>query len=1115
MKATIPSWGLLAFFLALAVPLAAQAPAGQPRITLQQGHTGSSIFTDISPDGRLLVSGSGDRLVKLWDRSTKKLIRTLYGHTEAIRVVRFSPDGRLIASAAGTNSGFINDRFIRLWDTRTGELVRQIDTRNGIYQSVYCLCFSPDGKYLAWGSWGSDIHLVNVADGNPVRNYQVRLGDPGYTYFNDLVFSPKGNYLMAAYTSMAVSPKTADYFAVWDVAGGQVVREAGPLQDYARSAALTDSAKDCYTLNGANSLTHWTFPKGEPVADNFIATEGQEICPDFYFRYNSGIVDKRNSVDHGVDVRLMATPIKTVSLTADGHYLASGFGKLAQMAEFDPAIRLWDLWQNRLVRVLPQTKEGFGAYALTPDGRYLVSNRGLWSMPDGEKLVAYQTYHQEYASGSLAIDLARRQALFQGSLFNKGLNLVDIDTGQTVRTFTRDQSGFSSLEMAQFCADGSQFIAFNSFDKAVNLWDVAAGKVLRSFTDPNISYVRSAAFSPDKSLVVINSPVQLNYTNGASRTMDLFLFDARTGTSLGPLVDIRLAPDSRESIPSGSAVAISLDSRLLAAGDEMGTISLWDLGTRSLLKRFAGSGTITSLAFSADNRLIISGSTDSTTRVWNVATGSFVAYLCSQDGKKWFMFDDEGYWDASPDGGDLIAMVQDTTIYNIDQFAVRNNRPDILCAKALLAPELVEHYHNQYLRRLRRLNLTEADLQGVPHVPSCSIAASKVKGKQLTLSLKLADTGAELRRYNVYVNDVPVFGAYGKAVKGTTANVTETIELTPGTNKIEASCMNDQGSESWRALTQVEQAMDKAKPDLWFIGFGVSSFKDPALNLRYADKDARDLANTFAAMAPGYAKVHSQVFTNEECTVSAIKGAKKLLDKARPEDTFVLFIAGHGVHDTDRDATYYFLTHETDIRNLKDTAADFDTIEDLLQGIAPRNKLFLMDTCESGELDATVKTGFYRMAATRGIQARAIQERGLANVAGTSQTVRPTAALQAAPATGTSPSAGQRSYLNEKDRYIYNDLARRSGAVVFSSCRGGEFSYESDQIGNGFFSHQIMQALRGKAAASGQTVGIDVLKAYVIREVPRLTDGKQNPTVDRDNLYQKFSFPVVGQEAGK
>jgi hypothetical protein len=39
------------------------------------------------------------------------------------------------------------------------------------------------------------------------------------------------------------------------------------------------------------------------------------------------------------------------------------------------------------------------------------------------------------------------------------------------------------------------------------------------------------------------------------------------------------------------------------------------------------------------------------------------------------------------------------------------------------------------------------------------------------------------------------------------------------------------------------------------------------------------------------------------------------------------------------------------------------------------------------------------------------------------------------------------------------------------------------------------------------------LRTYVEAAVPKLTDGKQHPTVDRDNLDLKFGFPVVPSAA--
>ena len=131
----------------------------------------------------------------------------------------------------------------------------------------------------------------------------------------------------------------------------------------------------------------------------------------------------------------------------------------------------------------------------------------------------------------------------------------------------------------------------------------------------------------------------------------------------------------------------------------------------------------------------------------------------------------------------------------------------------------------------------------------------------------------------------------------------------------------------------------------------------------------------------------------------------------------MLFIAGHGVHDRDAESTYYFLTHEADPSDLKETAANFETVEDLLQGIAPRSTLFLMDTCESGEAGLEQRT--LAAATSRGLHSRGVK---LSSGSG-----------GAADKPAVTPQAPRRACVLEKDRYIYNDVARRSGAIVFSS----------------------------------------------------------------------------------
>ncbi|MBA7552025.1 hypothetical protein ES705_44576 [subsurface metagenome] len=130
------------------------------------------------------------------------------------------------------------------------------------------------------------------------------------------------------------------------------------------------------------------------------------------------------------------------------------------------------------------------------------------------------------------------------------------------------------------------------------------------------------------------------------------------------------------------------------------------------------------------------------------------------------------------------------------------------------------------------------------------------------------------------------------------------------------------------------------------------------------------MAKLFSKMKTRFNNIYIKTYINEEVTIENIKKAKELLQSSCTDDTFVLFIAGHGMYDRDECATYYYFTHNVDVSNLSETAASFEMIEDILQGIAPRKKLFLIDTCESGEIDESVKEIFFSTAKKLDINAR-------------------------------------------------------------------------------------------------------------------------------------------------
>ena len=97
MKKDVRNLSVLFFIMSALVLCGTSVSYGQRTLT---GHTDWVRSIDISPDGKMLASGSADKTVRLWDVETGEHLKTLTGHTEPLRAVRFSPDGLILASGS-------------------------------------------------------------------------------------------------------------------------------------------------------------------------------------------------------------------------------------------------------------------------------------------------------------------------------------------------------------------------------------------------------------------------------------------------------------------------------------------------------------------------------------------------------------------------------------------------------------------------------------------------------------------------------------------------------------------------------------------------------------------------------------------------------------------------------------------------------------------------------------------------------------------------------------------------------------------------------------------------------------------------------------------------------
>jgi WD40 repeat protein len=127
---------------------------------MQGGHDGIVLALAITSDGLRAVSGSFDKMLRIWDLQSGQALRTLKGHTNVITAVAMTPDGRGAVSAS-------NDQTLRIWDLTRGQLVRTLERGTGV---VGAMVITPDG-YLVSVHRDNTVQLWDLKNGKELASF--------------------------------------------------------------------------------------------------------------------------------------------------------------------------------------------------------------------------------------------------------------------------------------------------------------------------------------------------------------------------------------------------------------------------------------------------------------------------------------------------------------------------------------------------------------------------------------------------------------------------------------------------------------------------------------------------------------------------------------------------------------------------------------------------------------------------------------------------------------------------------------------------------------------------------------------------------------------------------
>lgn len=846
------------------------------------------------------------------------------GHASPIRGLSFIGKGKAILSVG-------QDNVARVWDLRDLRNVRSIRGYIGTKHDgqIYTVSLTSDESILAVAGWMTSNSRESRV--GTIRLFDFRTGkliDQLEGHINAvtaLAFSHDGKTLASA---------AGDQIRLWDIRKRKAVWSISRHKNYTYHLAFTADGQRLISGSNDNTLALTRIADGKLVAR---------------MRGHQG-----NIISFAISPK-------------DGTIATSSL---------DRTIRFWDGRTGGLLRTFIRLKDkGLGGIVFSPDGNLLLSgvvgnvksfDCHVWNVQTGNLVVTYKGHNNVVPGVSISPN-GKWAATAGGD--NHEIHIWNLKTGEPNRII---KGKGRTVWTTAFSKDGRSLTWGYTKHK---LGPKVSGPLEYGLTLPaqDRPLASPIPFGKTKSQRIMRQTA----TKGRLRLRRRQHGEEKNFSTLEIIYDHKVIGSIERDHGNGFehlTYSFSPDGKTVFSGGQFGQLTAYDLTGRKI-GDFAGhTGAVRTLAVSPNGELLLSGSADHTLKLWNIKTReNIVTVFVGNDGE-WLIWTPEGYYATSVEGDSYIGWHinrgrdKEALYFSAAQLKNKFYRPDIVRQALLL--QSTEKAIEQAVR-------TDFKLDDLAHrtPPQFRIVSPKNFSRNLknyaAINIAIKDTSDAVRHFEIFVNSRKILTRGLKFSSATASN--ERIEnfsipLEAGINTVRIVAHNAIGKLTRKLVLFHPNKADgkKAKKGkLFLVSIGVDKYPNIGADLKFAGRDARAFHELLLAQAPDqYSEVNSLLLVSKkptkhvegsnvggstifEPTSDNIEDALDLFRDAGPEDTVVLFLAGHGINDGE---DYLFLS--TDARRVNNvwrssTVVRWQVLQRALQSARGR-RLMLVDTCHSG-----------------------------------------------------------------------------------------------------------------------------------------------------------------------